>query len=48
MKKLILTIPVILLGILAAAIFTKPSVTQETVEVEIPLHSLKQPSAQPE
>ena len=42
MKKLILIITLLLLITLVAAMVTKPSVTQEMVEVEIPRESLLQ------
>ena len=40
MKKLLLIIALLLLVTLVAAMVTKPSVTQEMVEVEIPRESL--------
>ncbi|MFZ4125637.1 MAG: hypothetical protein ACOYJ2_06160 [Rickettsiales bacterium] len=41
MKKLLLAVPVLIILILAAAMFITPSVTPTTVEVDVPLSSLQ-------
>lgn len=41
MKKLVLALPVLVILVLAAAMFSTPSVTPTNVEVDVPLASLQ-------